>query len=92
MKKKATITFTIDAHYADVDEKFIKTLSKDFDQWLKDWAMNQDKLVPILYEPFPKGEGKGSYEMDPSARVTVKIKRDNEVILDTAWDELSDDF
>jgi hypothetical protein len=85
MRKKATITFTIDAHYPYIDdEKLMKKLSKDFDQYLKDWCAPSDEIVPVLCQ------AKRSHF--PNAKVVVKIKRDKEVILETWWDVLSPDF
>lgn len=91
MKKKYTITFTVDAHYPHID-KHLKKLSKDFDKWLKQWATECDsaeQIMPTLYEPNKKY---GSIEHAPSGKVRVKIVRDGEIILETHWEELSNDF
>jgi hypothetical protein len=86
MKKKYKITFEVDASYPYID-KYLKRMSKDFDDWLKEWATSQD-VVPLLFQP-----GKnGSNENIGNAHIKVKIVRDKEVILDAAWDQLSDDF
>jgi hypothetical protein len=93
MKKKFTITFTVDASYPYIhsdncNEKTIEKLAKDFDKWLKEWAMMHEDIVPVLYKP----NRSGAIEHDANATVRVKIKRDKEVILDTWWDVLSRDF
>lgn len=90
MKKKYKITFEVDAHYPYV-EKNIKKLSKDFDKWLKDWSGTEgagEQIMPVLYEPHKSG----AIEHSPNGTVRVKIVRDGEIILDTWWDVLSDDF
>ena len=94
MKKKFTITFKVDTHYPGIDtDKVAKKLSKDFEQWLKDWASSSgEDIMPILYEPPGKKDGEGDWEHDPNGTVRVKIKLDNKIILDTWWDKLSDDF
>lgn len=90
MKKKYKITFIVDAHYPFI-EKHLKKMSKDFDQWLKDWASPKsagEQIMPTLYEP----NKSGAIEHSPNGTVRVKIVRDGETILDTWWDELSPDF
>lgn len=88
MKKKYKITFTVDAHYPYAT-KYIKRMEKDFDNWLKEWATMEDNSpVPLLFEP----NKNGALENQANAHVKVKIIRDGETILDTAWDQLSDDF
>jgi len=90
MKKKYTITFTVDASYPYIDsaDKHVKKMSRDFDQYLKEWAMNQEHIVPVLFEPHPSG----AIDHDANATVRVKVKRDKEVILDSWFDILSKDF
>jgi hypothetical protein len=88
MKRKYKITFEIDAHYPMVDTH-LKKLSKDFDMWLVEWATSEDNApTPLLFIPSKHG----AVEQPPNAHVKVKIVRDGETILDTAWDQLSDDF
>jgi len=84
MRKKVKITFEIDVMYPDVDKE-TKQLSKDFDQWLKDWAMDDNHPpLPLLYKKF---KNKPSEECIPSGRVSVKVERDEEIILHDAYDE-----
>lgn len=68
--------------YPDVDKE-TKQLSKDFDQWIKDWSMD-DNHTPLLYKKF---RDKPSEECFSYGRVSVKIKRDEEIILHDAYDE-----
>lgn len=86
MKRKFKITFEVDCTYPHI-HKETKQLAKAFDQWLKDWSSSESSgkdIIPKLYTP---GE-----EHQPNGCVRVKIMRDEEIILDTWWDELSDDF
>lgn len=88
MRKKYKITFEINAHYPHA-EKYIKRLSKDFDKWLLEWATSDQHIpVPLLFEP----NKNGAIEHQANAGVKVKIVRDGEIILDTNYDVLSDDF
>ena len=91
MKKTYTITFTVDVHYPNVN-KHLKKMSKDFDNWIKEWATKCDgaeQIMPTLYEPNKKY---GDIAHDPSGKVRVKVVRDGEVILKTSWEELANDF
>jgi hypothetical protein len=88
MKRKFTITFEVNAHYPHI-EKETKKLAKAFDQWLHDWADSDSAprdIMPVLYTGNPGNEHQAN------GTVRVKITRDKEIILDTWWDELSDDF
>jgi hypothetical protein len=83
MRRKFKITFEADVMYPDI-KKESKRLSKDFDNWIKEWAMDEDHSpLPLLFEKY-----KGSLEeCEPSGRVSVKVERDGEVILHEAYDE-----
>ena len=88
MKRKYKITFEVDAYYPYI-ETYLARVSKDFDKWLIDWATNEaNSPVPLLFTPSKHGANENS----GNAHVKVKIVRDKEIILDTAWDQLSDDF
>ena len=91
MKKKFKITFEVMVNYPYLD-KDIKYLSKDFDEWIKSVATSQETLIPVLYKNADPDDGNGSIEHSASGRVHVTVERDGEVILDKAWDELSEDF
>lgn len=86
MKRKFKITFEVDCTYPYI-HKETKSLAKAFDQWLKDWSSSNSSgkdIVPVLYDKHD--------EHQPNGCVRVKIERDGETILETWWDELSDDF
>ena len=88
MKRKYKITFEVDAQYPYI-ETHLKKISKDFDKWLIDWAtMESNTPIPLLFTPHKDG----ATGEQANAHVKVKIVRDDETILDTAWDSLSDDF
>jgi hypothetical protein len=88
MKRKYKITFEVDAQYPYVDSH-LKKLSKDFDNWLIRWAtMEENTPTPLLFTQCKTG----ALEQPPNAHIKVKIVRDGETILDTAWDQLSEDF
>lgn len=94
MKKKYTITFTVDANYPYIDsaDKHAAKLSRDFDKYLKEYVGPDSEtgkhIVPALFEPSKHG----AVGHDANGTVRVKIVRDKEVILDTWWDVLSKDF
>jgi len=88
MKRKFKITFEVDCNYPSI-HKETKRLAKTFDDWLQDWADSDSApkdIIPILYTGAP------GIEHQPNGTVRVKIIRDEEIILDTWWDDLSDDF
>ena len=88
MKTRYQITFDIDLDYPTLT-KDNKKMSKDFNKWLIEWAKMQnghDAPIPVLFST-----GADS-EHQPSGTVRVKVVRDKETLLDTWWDELSDDF
>jgi hypothetical protein len=89
MKKKFKITFEVTAYYPYLDEE-PKYLSLDFDNWIKSIATTQEEIMPVLYKR--RANGEGSVEHSASGRVHVTVEREGEVILDKAWDELSEDF
>ena len=79
MKRKVKITLTLDIDYPDL-EKETKQLSKDFDQWLKDWAKNIENYpIPFLY--------KHAIEYTPNSNIKVKITTDKKIILQTSLSE-----
>ena len=89
MKRKFKIIFEVDCNYPNIDNtvpiKSSKKMIKDFDQWLKDWAMDDNHTpLPLLYKKF---KNKPSEECATTGRVVVKVERDKEVILHKAYDE-----
>lgn len=88
MKRKYKITFEVDAVYPYIHkEDENEEVAKDFDQWLLDWSDSSGApkdIIPMLYN----SEGKHQ----PNGTVRVKVERNDEVILNKWWDELSDDF
>lgn len=66
MKKKVQIIFEIDVDY---NAKETLQLSKDFDNWLKEWCDNVHP-VPLLFKKF---KNKPSIELDYKSIVSHKI-------------------
>ena len=85
MKTNYKITIEVDANYPldKLSTKMKEQLNKNIIDWVR-----QEGIMPSVYEP-TKGY---SIEHQPSGKISVKIVRDKEIILDTWWDELSDDF
>lgn len=78
MKRKVKITFTMDIDYPEI-EKETKQLSKDFDQWLKDWSTYEDySPIPVLV--------KNAVEYSANGTVHVKIERNKEIIANKSFE------
>lgn len=88
MKKKCKITFEITVEYPFA-KTHVKRLSKDFDKWLKDWALAEDNmLIPVLLQP----NKTGAIEQTANAATKITIVRDDEVILNVERFEKADDY
>lgn len=86
IKRKFKIIFEVDCQYPFIEMDNQK-ITKAFDQWIKDWSSSEvagENIMPILYVKQQEHQANGT--------VKVKVTRDNETILDTSWDELSNDF
>jgi hypothetical protein len=88
MKTKYSITFTVDAQYPYVEDEAV--MNDQLIKWLKKWAIDEDHSpLPTLLEQSVKAyDG----QQQPNGCVRVKILKDGDQILDTWWDQLSDDF
>lgn len=86
MKRKVKITFEVICEYPYL-EKETKKLSKDFDNWLKEWSgknsAGQD-IVPLLYLDCE--------EHTAHALIKVKIVRDKEKIQQKSWNKFAKDL
>lgn len=90
LRHKVTINFNIDVQYPNLDDnfKFKKQFENSLKEWIESLCDSEPSFIPTLYD-HKKG---GAIEHQPNARVTATIIKDDAIILNSSWDELSDDF
>ena len=87
MKKKYKITFEIEADYPYIN-KYIKKMTKDFNNWLIEWSTMEDIApIPLLFLKDKTGDPVHF----PDYTIKVKIVSDGETILNTKWQEAEEE-